>query len=347
MEKSMTAKKWLDRGVYLTSMALTTFINRRKDIKSLSFSNILCIKEDEIGDFIYTLPVYEMLRKQFPAAQITVLCRPFGKQILKYCPHVNAVFSEYTDLKGKYDLIIDLRGTIPSTFYALKHPPVIRLDRGSLRYKNRKKGVHSHESEANLEIILPVLDAKNKILKPTLFISEKEREEARKFLEEKNISKYALFHTGARRILKKWPLERVAEIMKWLYTEHGLSCIVVGDEEDAKDAEALRQLTNIPIHQAAGKVNLLVFAALCEKADIYIGNDSGPLHIATVMGAPSIGLYGPGDPIFHPRLPNSRFLHHILECNPCDQVHCKYKEYPCIERITIDEVREKIIDLKI
>ena len=135
--------------------------------------------------------------------------------------------------------------------------------------------------------------------------------------------------------------------MKWLYTEHGLSCIVVGDEEDAKDAEALRQLTNIPIHQAAGKVNLLVFAALCEKADIYIGNDSGPLHIATVMGAPSIGLYGPGDPIFHPRLPNSRFLHHILECNPCDQVHCKYKEYPCIERITIDEVREKIIDLKI
>jgi ADP-heptose:LPS heptosyltransferase len=118
----MTAKKWLDRGVYLTSMALTTFINRRKDIKSLSFSNILCIKEDEIGDFIYTLPVYEMLRKQFPAAQITVLCRPFGKQILKYCPHVNAVFSEYADLKGKYDLIIDLRGTIPSTFYALKHP---------------------------------------------------------------------------------------------------------------------------------------------------------------------------------------------------------------------------------
>lgn len=341
----MTAKKWLDRGVYLSSMALTSYINHGKDVKSLIFNNILCIKEDEIGDFIYTLPVYEMLHKQFPEARITVLCRPFGKQILKYCPHVNAVFTDYGDLEGPYDLIVDLRGTIQSTLFALKNRPVLRLDRGTLRYRNRKKGLHPHESEANLEIILPLLDAENKILKPTLFISEKERQEAKKFLEENNIKKYALFHTGARRILKKWPLERVAEIMKWVHAEHGLSCILVGDNEDAKDAGTLHQLTGIPIHQAAGKVNLLVFAALCEKADIYIGNDSGPLHIATVMGAPSIGLYGPGDPIFHPRLPNSRFLHHILECNPCDQVHCKYKEYPCIERITIEEVREKVNDV--
>ena len=73
-----------------------------------------------------------------------------------------------------------------------------------------------------------------------------------------------------------------------------------------------------------------------------MGNDSGPLHIATAMGTASLGLYGPGDPIFHPRKENATFIHHILECNPCDQVHCKYKSFPCIQRITEGEVKDKI-----
>lgn len=341
----MTAKKWLDRGIYLSSRIITTWVNHGKDIKSLSFSNILCIKEDEIGDFIYTLPVYEMLNKQFPDAKITVLCRPFGVQLLKYCPHVSHTTSDYKELSGNYDLIVDLRGSISSTLYALKNKPLLRLDRGSLRIKNRKKGKHPHESEANWEIIQALIDEKNKIVTPTIFLSEKERTEARKFLDEKQIKKFALFHTGARRILKKWPLERVAEIMKWMHKEYGLSCILVGDHEDAKDAIPLQELTGFPVHLAAGKLSLLVFAALCEQATVFLGNDSGPLHIASVMRAPSIGLYGPGDPIFHPRLINSGFVHHVLECNPCDQVNCKYKENPCIGRITIEEVREKVIDV--
>ncbi len=345
VEKSMTSKKWLDRGVYLFSMILSQLINRGKAVKNLKFNNILCFKEDEIGDFIYTLPVYEMLKKQFPESKITLLCRPFGRQLLSYCPHVDFVYTDYNDLKGKYDLIIDLRGTVHSTTYALMHRPLYRLDRGSMRYQNRKKGYHPHEAEANRNLVHPIIDESNLVFTPKIFLSDKERNEARQFLEERGIARYALFHTGARRILKKWPLERVAAVMKWLHTEYGLSCMLVGDNEDAKDADFLHAHSGVPVHVAAGKVNLLVFAALCEGASLFIGNDSGPLHVSTVMGAPSLGLYGPGDPIFHPRMRNARFIHHILECNPCDQVHCKYSDNPCIRRITIGEVQEKVKEL--
>lgn len=335
----MTAKKWLDRGVYLSSMALSALINRGKDPKSLNFNNILCIKEDEIGDFIYTLPVYAMLRKQFPAARITVLCRPFGLDLLQHCPDVDQAISQYPDARQQFDLIIDLRGTVASTLLALRRWPLYRLDRGTVRYRNRQSGQHPQEAETNWQILKVLVDERHKLLEPRLYISDSERQQAADFLRERNIGRYALFHTGARRILKKWPLERVAVIMKHLHSEFGLDCILAGDQQDAADSVQLQKMLDFPLKVAAGKVKLLTFAALCEKADFFLGNDSGPLHIAATMGTPALGLYGPGDPIFHPRQANAGFLHHILECNPCDQVHCKYPENPCILRISTGEVQ--------
>lgn len=338
----MTAKKWLDRGVYLSSMLISSYINRGKDAKALNFKNILCIKEDEIGDFIYTLPVYSMLRKQYPNAQITVLCRPFGVHILTHCPDINRAISDYKLLENQYDLLVDLRGTVASTRLAFTKKPIYRLDRGTQRIKNRKSGIHPHEMETNWSIIQPLIDEKNKDMEPKIHLSSKEIELADEFIKTNQIGRFALFHTGARRILKKWPLDRVVRIMKWIHQDFGYDCVLVGDVFDANDAEEIQSQLDFKLHIAAGKINLLGFAALCQKAELFMGNDSGPLHIATAMGTASVGLYGPGDPIFHPRKENATFIHHILECNPCDQVHCKYKSYPCIQRITEEEVKDKI-----
>jgi ADP-heptose:LPS heptosyltransferase len=340
MEQSMRAKKWLDRGVYLASVVLSGLINFNKDPKKLSFKKIICIKEDEIGDFIYTLPVYETLRRLYPDAEITVLCRPFGQQILKNSQSINKVISSYHETEKRYDLVVDLRGTIPSTWLGLRCFPAYRLDRGSIRFRNKKSGTHPHESEANRQIIAPLLEDDKPLPLPRIDIGAEDREAAIGFLKDNGVhGPFALFHTGARRVLKKWPLDRVAEIMRFVSKQYGYSCVLVGDKADAADAQLLQQLTNVPVNVAAGKVPLMVFAALCESAALYLGNDSGPLHIACAMGTPSIGLYGPGDPIFHPRCANARYIHHILECNPCDQVHCKYRENPCIQRISISEVQ--------
>ncbi|MBK7964684.1 MAG: glycosyltransferase family 9 protein [Bacteroidetes bacterium] len=137
----MTAKKWLDRGVYLSSKLISSIINRGKDPKSLNFKNILCIKEDEIGDFIYTLPVYSVLRMQFPNAKITVLCRPFGVHLLSHCPDIDSALSDYKLLENQYDLLIDLRGTVVSTQLAFQKANLSPRPR-TQRIKNRKLGVH-------------------------------------------------------------------------------------------------------------------------------------------------------------------------------------------------------------
>lgn len=344
MEQSLAAKKWLDRAGYFFSILLTRWINRSKDPKVLIFKNILCFKEDEIGDFIYAMPVFDVLHRIYPEAKITVLCKPVCVALLKHSPSVSKTVSSYDELSGDYDLIIDLRGTPSSLKYALMHRPAFRLDRGTVRYRNRRRGSHPHELETNRSIIEPLLPDGTSLPEPVLWLGSAEREAARTFLIENGIvnGRFAIFHTGARTMLKKWPLDRVAMVMKHVHSRWGLHCILAGDDKDVLDATALREMLDFPLVVSAGKLSLQAFAALCEKAVLYVGNDSGPLHIASVTGIPAIGLYGPGDPVFHPRGRRSGYLHHILECNPCDQNRCKYPDNPCINRIEIAEVIQEI-----
>ncbi len=338
----MAWRQWSDRGLFLLSVGLSRFINGNKDPKSLNFRKIIVFKEDEIGDLVNVTPALASLRKQFPQAEITLVTQRFGLNLLRHCKDINSVTDDYSNLKGKYDLLIDLRGTPKSTWFALKNRPRIRLDRGTVRMRNRKLGKHPREIETNLQVIEPVMDAENLVHDPVIIVTEQERNEAEQFLKERNIGKFALFHTGARRILKKWPLERVAEIMKLLHTRYGLKPVIAGDKNDSEDLQLLQPMVPFEIHQAAGEISLLTFAAMCEKATLFIGNDSGPFHIAAAMGTKSIALFGPGDPVFHPHQANARFIHHILECNPCDMVHCKYPENPCIRRIVVEEVEKEI-----
>ena len=122
--------------------------------------------------------------------------------------------------------------------------------------------------------------------------------------------------------------------------------VFIGDEIEAGEIANAQKLISVTSVNAAGKLSLTVLAAVLEKATIYIGNESGPLHMASVMQVPSLGLYGPGPQhIFYPYGKKTAVIHHVLECNPCDQIHCVHLENPCIQRITLEEVKSKISEL--
>jgi ADP-heptose:LPS heptosyltransferase len=74
-----------------------------------------------------------------------------------------------------------------------------------------------------------------------------------------------------------------------------------------------------------------------------VGNESGPLHLACAVNIPSVGIYGPGvKDVFYPWAERSAYVHHILDCNPCDQIHCVFPEQPCIARATEAEVQAAV-----
>jgi ADP-heptose:LPS heptosyltransferase len=325
-------------------MLLTKAINRNKDVKAYTPRHILCIREDEIGDMCYSLHVFSMLNLQFPKAKITLLCKPSSITLLNNNKAITHITSNFSDLIHKYDMIIDLRGSWRSIFFSLTHWPKLRLDRATVRYANSRNGKHPHEVLTNLQIVAPIIDQHNQHTQPSIMAAKADNKKAEDFLIDNNIHSFALLHIGARKELRRW--NGYAELAKYLYREKKLNIVFTGDASEVKDIRQLQTKLSFETFSVAGYFNLTELSALAAKSAIYVGNESGPLHIAAVSNAKCLGLYGPGEPtVFYPWGRHSAVIHHVLECNPCDQVHCVHPENPCINRITLPEVIEKVESL--
>jgi ADP-heptose:LPS heptosyltransferase len=142
-------------------------------------------------------------------------------------------------------------------------------------------------------------------------------------------------------------LERFVTLSKWLLSEKNLIPIWVGtSDEDSQLDEAFAI-------GAAGKKwvapegsSLLSFYAFIASSKLYVGNESGPLQLADIAEVPLVAIYGPGVPdVFYPLSAQSRVLHEVLDCNPCDQIHCVRPSDRCIDRISLASVQLAIFEV--
>lgn len=324
---------------YTLSVLLSKFINGKKKPADLTVKKILVFKEDEIGDLCYTLHVFSMLKAQYPQAHVTLLCKPFAISLTQSNPAIDVTTSNYNDLTGDYEVIIDLRGSWSSFGYTLKHLPQYRLDRATVRLANKRKGKHPHEVLTNLQIISPIIQPEHQHTQPRIYLAEVNKNKAEQFIIDNNLKGFAVLHTGARKALRKW---NQFDVLATYLHQKGLDVVFAGDKSDKADILMWQNKLNFTTYSIAGIFNLADFAALVGKARIYIGNESGPLHIAAVSNTPSIGLFGPGEPeVFYPWGAHTKAIHHILPCNPCGQNKC-VQQTPCIELITMQEVIKEI-----
>lgn len=106
------------------------------------------------------------------------------------------------------------------------------------------------------------------------------------------------FHPGADHFpAKRWPAERFARLADELAERYGARIVLVGGPGDVALAEAVgRQVRRAAVLNLAGRLALLETAAVLERADLMVGNDSGPLHMAAAVGTPVVALFGPSEP---------------------------------------------------
>ena len=95
---------------------------------------------------------------------------------------------------------------------------------------------------------------------------------------------------------KRWPRERFALLCSYLVRHHQARVILVGDEEDRSLTQDIEGLVTVSLVNLAGQLSLSELGALCEIADLYVGNDAGPTHVAAAVGCPTLAIYGPSDP---------------------------------------------------
>lgn len=329
--------------IYSFSWLASLLINRFKNPFGKNFKNILVIRHDEIGDMITALPVFNALKKKFPEAQITAWCYPLTRSLIENHPAISHIVVSKNELKGKYDLIVDLRGNFETIGYALLHCPYYRLDRGTVRFRNKfALPQHPHEVFANLQIIQPVIGSIEKEPELSLYLKEENFRKAEEFLSSEKLSEFVLLHTGARKKLRQWPPKKFAMLAVLLKEKYGWDTVIAGTKEELSEIEKLQSLIPFKTYSFTG-YSLTDFAALASKAACFVGNESGPMHIAAAMKIPVVGLFGPGEPhTFSPFGKKATFIHHQLKCNPCDQIHCVQPDNPCINLIEVAEVMKKI-----
>ena len=298
---------------------------------------------DEIGDMITTLPVFDLLRKKFPDSEIAVWCLPLTASLLKFNTNIHKIITKEEELNKKFDLIIDLRGDFKTQWFALKHFPKIRLDRGTVRFFNKLfRKQHPHEVFTNLQVLEPIIGKINEQVEINLPFGDENRLTAANFIAANQIKSFAIFHTGARKILRRLPGEKFATLAKYLNEKYFFDVVFVGTVDELDDIRKIQLQINFSTYVFNG-YSLLDFAALSSKASLMIGNESGPMHLSAAVNIPVIGLFGPGEPhVFSPYGKKTTYVHHKLECNPCDQIHCKYPDNTCMNRINTEDIIAKI-----
>jgi heptosyltransferase-2 len=145
-------------------------------------------------------------------------------------------------------------------------------------------------------------------------------------------------HPSANLPVKKWPLDRYVAVCRFLQEEYGAFLVFIGGSNVLEDVKFLEDRLKKPFLNLVGQTNYLETAEVLRRCDFLLSNDSGPLHLASAVGTPVVGIYSsreyPG--IWHP-IGN---VHEILRKDvPC-QI-CGLKECPiliCIHGIGVEEV---------
>jgi heptosyltransferase-1 len=157
---------------------------------------------------------------------------------------------------------------------------------------------------------------------------------------------YVVVHPFAGWKFRRWPESSFIALVERLREAGVGNVVLLWEEEKDGKGEILRSHFAGDHHVLfASTLRLLESAVLLSGADAFVGNDSGPLHLAAALGVPAVGLFGPAPPgLTAPRsvVPSS-WIYHGPECSPCDQRLCIRPDDPCMNAISVDEVFAAVI----
>jgi ADP-heptose:LPS heptosyltransferase len=345
------SEKWL-YAANMVATKINRWFNKPTVDECTHIESILVVKMDEIGDMATSVHVFSFLKKQYPNAKITLLCRPFVKSLIQHDPNIDIVLTDTAELKGRFDVWVELRGNWSTFFKSLLNCKKYRVDRGSIRFAQR--GNQQHEILTNYNVIDDLLFEGQKCAglheilehtncRPTLYPSKEEKELANQRIAEFGLTKFAVIHPSARRILRQWPAERFAEIAKILISEYQITPLLIGTVDEADCLNKIKSICN-ECEVWVSNDSLLTLFAVLQQSSIFIGNESGPLQLADLSNIPCVGLFGPGvKDVFYPQNKQAAVIHHVLACNPCNQIDCISPNNPCINLIEVESVK---IELK-
>ncbi len=149
---------------------------------------------------------------------------------------------------------------------------------------------------------------------------------------------------GPNSIYKQWPPERFAELAGKLMDRDSAECVIIGDKTEQPLCQAVAAQIKRPVSIAAPVPSLKILAGLLAQAEQVIGNDSGPMHLATAVGTRTVSIFGPVDAaVYGPAVAdkNHRVVTRGITCQPCYH-HFRFPPCPwdnaCLKALSVESV---------
>ncbi len=179
-------------------------------------------------------------------------------------------------------------------------------------------------------------------------VGEMQRQRTAAFLREEGIEQdhpLVLISPGSGWSGKNWPPERFRAVAEWSERERGAQVAWIGSP-----AEAHLVGENPPGKCWFGRFSVPELAAVMERATLWLGNDSGPMHLAAAVGCPTLSLWGPTEPAkWAPRGKRHRHLRKMERCQGCEywnpEKTCFKQTHACMEAIRVDDVCEALSEM--
>lgn len=338
--------------------------------------SILLVQLDHLGDAIISTVMLPLLRSRYPAATIEVLASPWNQEVFLASPEVDRVHVSqvnrfarrrrylwlpamlwwaYRLRKRNYDLAVDIRGEFPLAMLIWLSGARRRVgwDCGgggfllteSPRWTPRRPEVESRLALlAELDIALPEGETERG---PRIDPPDAARRNLLRRLAEVAVPGKPLFaiHLGAGTSAKRWPIDSWRSLVARLIADQGVQVAVLGGEEDRQLGAALAaDFAAADVSDWTGNLRLDETAALIEQADLFVGADSGPAHLAAAVGTPAVVLFsGTNDSRqWRPFGPHVAVVRHEVACSPCHRTECFWADHPCMRGLSVPTVLSEI-----
>lgn len=331
-----------------------------------------------IGDVIRTLPALRALRNNFPDAYIAWVVEDRAASLLINHPDLNKVFvvprkewqqnslnlktfREFVRFiqslrKEAFDLVLDFHGLLKSgliTFltgvkrrvgYARKFSK-----EGNFLFTNDQVSLPDYKInrvEKNL-LLVKHLGLRIDEYNPLIPITEKDREFVTSAIFSRLTASFGpkvIMHPGSSPSTpyKRWDLSRFARLSDRIIQKYsGNILFTAGNDERELVNNIFKQMTE-PRHVLCQTETLTQLAEVIRRCDLFIGNDTAPMHLAAFVGTPVIALFGPTDPIENAPFgkEESIVIRKDVSCNPCRIRECQ--NLSCMDSISVEDVLEAV-----
>ena len=343
-----------------------------QDLKS-----ILLLMPNWIGDVVLTLPALQSLRRAYPKTHITAIVKSPSDELLLGHPAFNTIIALPSGSKSgfwkrikfalslkkyQFDLGVVLPNSFESAFLlsltGAKHRLGYNTDgRAIFLTYPITTTTYLKKSQYRVDYFFKIFSPL-KLDFPDTKLSSVFRQEGdisiRQTLLDIKIDeneKFITVHPGTSKIERSWHAERFGILCQKIYKEDKKKIVLLGTQSEKELLNKIKNYCPSEEVKIAPVMNLKVLAGLIKKSQLFIGNDSGVMHLAAMVGTPVVGIFGPGHPnTTGPFMAPAKYeiLTQNYSCSPCRQrffKECKpspnNKPY-CLEDITINNVYEAI-----